>query len=175
MALKMHVNLINEQRYTFAVTHWGRKTHICVTKLTSIGSDNGLPPSWTAPSHYLNQCWNIVNWSLRNKLQWKFNRNSNIFIHENAIESVVCEMAAIFSQPQCVNGWPLPVTYRHDDVYKIKSHWKWLSQQMLLSPREYGLHPVDETFKIRLIYPYSHLCPKKDDVEILMLGKFTLR
>ena len=60
--------------------------------------------AWTVPSHYLNQCWNIVNWTLRNKLQWKFNRNSNIFIHENAIESVVCEMASILSQPQCVNG-----------------------------------------------------------------------
>ena len=57
---------------------------------------------WTAPSHYLNQCWNIVNWTLRNKLQWKFNRNSDIFIHENAIESVVCEMAAILSRPEYV-------------------------------------------------------------------------
>ena len=28
-----------------------------------------------APSHYLNQCWIIVNWNLRNKLQWTFNRN----------------------------------------------------------------------------------------------------
>ena len=53
--------------------------------------------------HYLNQCWNIVNWTLRNKLQWKFNRNSNIFIHENAIERVVCKIAAILSRPQCVN------------------------------------------------------------------------
>ena len=26
------------------LTHWGRVTHICVGKLTSIGSDNGLPP-----------------------------------------------------------------------------------------------------------------------------------
>ena len=25
--------------------------------------------------HYLNQCWNIVNWALRSKLQWNFNRN----------------------------------------------------------------------------------------------------
>ena len=25
-------------------THWGRVTHICVSKLTSIGSDNGLSP-----------------------------------------------------------------------------------------------------------------------------------
>ena len=25
------------------------------------------------PSHYPNQCWVIVNWTLRNKLQWNFN------------------------------------------------------------------------------------------------------
>ena len=31
-----------------------------------------------------------------NKLQWNFNQNSSIFIHENAFQSVVCEMAAIF-------------------------------------------------------------------------------
>ena len=26
------------------LTHWGRVTHICVSKLTIIGSDDGLPP-----------------------------------------------------------------------------------------------------------------------------------
>ena len=26
------------------LTHWGRVTHICVDKLTTIGSDNGLSP-----------------------------------------------------------------------------------------------------------------------------------
>ena len=26
------------------LTHWGRVTHICVGKLTTIGSDNGLSP-----------------------------------------------------------------------------------------------------------------------------------
>ena len=28
------------------LTHWGRVTHICVNKLTTIGSDNGLSPGW---------------------------------------------------------------------------------------------------------------------------------
>ena len=28
-----------------------------------------------------------------NKLQWNFDKNKNIFIHENAAESIVCEMA----------------------------------------------------------------------------------
>ena len=45
----------------------------------------------------------IVNWTLRNKLQWNFNRNSNIFIHENALQNVVCEMASNLSRPQCDN------------------------------------------------------------------------
>ena len=36
------------------------------------------------------------------KLQWNFNRNSNIFIKENTFENVVFEMAAIFARSQCV-------------------------------------------------------------------------
>ena len=58
--------------------------------------------AWSAPSHYLNQCWSIVNRTLRNKHQWNFNRNSSTFIQENALENVVCEMAATLFQPQCV-------------------------------------------------------------------------
>ena len=30
--------------YLFVLTHWGRVTHICVSKLTITGSDNGLSP-----------------------------------------------------------------------------------------------------------------------------------
>ena len=33
------------------------------------------------PSHYLNQCYIIVNWNNRSKLQWNFNRHSYVFIH----------------------------------------------------------------------------------------------
>ena len=58
-----------------------------------------------APSHYLNQCWNFVNWTLRNKLNWSFSRKSNIFIQENVLENFICEMASILSRPQCVNPW----------------------------------------------------------------------
>ena len=55
---------------------------------------------------FLNQLWIIVNWTLRNTLQWNLNRNSNIFIQENAFESVVCETVAILSRPQCVKAKP---------------------------------------------------------------------
>ena len=65
--------------------------YMCVSKLNIIDRD------------YLNQCWNIVNSKLSDKHQWNIKQNSCIFIHENAFENVVCEMAAIFSRPQCVN------------------------------------------------------------------------
>ena len=42
------------------------------------------------------------NWALRNKLQGNFNRNSTIFIQENAFENVVCEIVVILYRPQCV-------------------------------------------------------------------------
>ena len=51
-----------------------------------------------APNHYLNQSLLIVNWSLRNKLQWNCNQNSTIFIQENVFENTVCEMTAILSR-----------------------------------------------------------------------------
>ena len=60
--------------------------------------------AWSAPSHYLIQCWDIINWTLRNKLQWNVSRNYKIFIQENVFESVVCEMASILFRPQCVNA-----------------------------------------------------------------------
>ena len=43
----------------------------------------------------------IFNCTLKNKIQLNLYRNSNIFIKENVFESVVCEMAAILSRPQC--------------------------------------------------------------------------
>ena len=58
--------------------------------------------AWSAPSHYVNQCWNIVNWTLGNKLQCNLNKNLYIFIHENAFENVICKMVSILSRPQCV-------------------------------------------------------------------------
>ena len=51
---------------------------------TIIGSDNGL-----SPSHYMNQCWNIVNCTLWNELQQNLNKNSYDFIGKNSVSYVV--------------------------------------------------------------------------------------
>ena len=60
--------------------------------------------AYSAPSHYLNQCCVIVNWTLRNKLQWNSNQNIKLFIHENAFENIVCDMVAILSWGRWVNA-----------------------------------------------------------------------
>ena len=61
---------------------------------------------------FLNQCWLIVIWTLRNKLQWNLNQNTKLFIHENAFENVVCELAAILSRGRWVNIGLANVFYR---------------------------------------------------------------
>ena len=45
----------------------------------------------SVPTVHQNQCWRIVNWTLRNKTQCSFNKNTIIFIIENVIENIICE------------------------------------------------------------------------------------
>ena len=54
--------------------------------------------NWPVTSHYLTQCWNIVNWTLGKKLQLNLNRCWYIFI-----EKCIWRMAAIVSRPLCAN------------------------------------------------------------------------
>ena len=65
----------------------------------SIGSAKG----YSAPSHYLNQCSLMVNWTPRNKLQWNLNHNTKLSIQENAFKNVVYEISAILSRGRWVN------------------------------------------------------------------------
>ena len=102
-----------DRKYTCTVhwvghvlTHWGRVMliyiYIYMRQQTNHHWLRLWLVAWTAPSHYLYQCRNIVNLTLRNKLQRRFNRYSNIFIQENPFQNVVWKMAAILSRPQCV-------------------------------------------------------------------------
>ena len=76
--------------------------HICVSEWGQHWFREWLA-IYSAPSHYLNQCWVMVNWTLSNKLQWKFNQNTKLFIHKNASENIVCEMATILPRGRWVN------------------------------------------------------------------------
>ena len=37
-------------------------------------------------NHYPNQCWNIIYWSLRNKIQWNLNQKSYILFKEKHLK-----------------------------------------------------------------------------------------
>ena len=68
----------NPKRYWYTnhvngLINWGRVTHICVSKINHHWSREWFV-AWSAPSHYLNQCWIIVHWNLKNKLQWNLNK-----------------------------------------------------------------------------------------------------
>ena len=78
----------------YPLTHLPLVPHICVGELGQHWFRWWLV-AWSAPSHYLNQCWNIGNSNLRNKFQWNLTPNSHIVIHENASENIVCEMAIL--------------------------------------------------------------------------------
>ena len=86
-------------KYTYE--YFKRKLNKClVSKLKQrlISTGTAFIPYiivWSAPSHYLNQCRNIINSNLRNKFQWNLKRNSHIFIQANAFQIVDCEMATI--------------------------------------------------------------------------------
>ena len=70
--------------------------HICVSKQTTIGSNNGLSPGRRQAIIYTNAKILLIG-----PLGTNISENSNIFIQENAFANVVCEMAAIWLQ--CVN------------------------------------------------------------------------
>ena len=56
--------------------------------------------AWATPSHYLNQYWNVVNWTLRNKFQRNLNRHSYTFMLENAFGNGVCDLTSILPRLQ---------------------------------------------------------------------------
>ena len=134
-----HMALLGHNEFKFLVTVWGWG---CVSNL----KEQGIYNTSSAPWHHLNQCSNIVNWTLRNKLQWNLNRNSNIFIHENTFENVVWKMAAILSLPQCVKTcqWQIWEIYpnmtslktTHTSLFDIKQQaitWNYVVPSSMIS------------------------------------------
>ena len=49
--------------YSLVLTHWGQVTHICISKLTIIGSDNGLSPGRRQAIIWTN-AWILLIWHL---------------------------------------------------------------------------------------------------------------
>ena len=100
-------------------THWGQMTHICGIKLTIIGYNNGLSPGRPRAIIWTNAIVDCI--IRRKKLQWHFNRNSNIFNHENAFLSEASFGRRVLSLPAsvCVSVRPC---VNHELVRAITHH-----------------------------------------------------
>ena len=85
--------------------------------------------AFSAPSLYLNQRWNILNWTFGNQLHWNVNQNINIFIKENAFENVVWGITAILSQLQYVNTNPL-VSHKSKLSFIKPEYMSYISQDV---------------------------------------------
>ena len=77
-------------------------THICVSKLTIIGSDNGLPPGRRQAIIWNNDEILLIQ-TLGTNLSEILSEIHSNFIQENAFQNVVCKMASILSRLQWVN------------------------------------------------------------------------
>ena len=86
LQMKKH-NISQRNIHQRELTHWGRVTHICVSRLTITGSDNGLSPG--RRQAIISNNARILLIGLLGTNFSEINRNSYIFIHEDAFENVV--------------------------------------------------------------------------------------
>ena len=92
---------------------------------------------------YLNQCWIIFDWNLRNKFQWNFNQDTKLFLHKIVSENVFCKMAAILSRgtnlstqhdaPQYFQPMALQRSFETElPLGKRYHHYGWAISQLML-------------------------------------------
>ena len=127
--------------FILKLTYWGRVTHICVSKLTSIGSDNGLA---------LGGCQAIILTTAGILLIRPSGANfSEIlikihFIQENSLQNVIWKMGAILSRLQCVKS----------DSTNLPGTWKNCWTNIIASPHVVFLkgHVAIRSKNIHLFY-----------------------
>ena len=105
------------------LTHWSRVSHICISKITIIGSDNGLSPGRRQAI-----IWTSVGILLIGPLGTNFSEISieiyTFSFKKMHLKNVVWKMAAILSQPQCVKGPPYPhECFPVNDGHRGPQYW----------------------------------------------------
>ena len=105
-----------------------------VSKLTIIGSDNGLSPGRRQAIIWTNEYWNIVNWALRNKRQWSLNRNGYIFVKNMHLKTS--------------SGKWRPICLSLNVLNQSVLHWWYIDYLFnTLTPRQNDRHRADAIFK----------------------------
>ena len=78
----------------------------------------------SAPGHYLNQCWLIVNYTSTSKFQWNFDQFQTFSFRKIELEYGVCNMTTTLFRLRCVSWWMAHQVrgnrHGHGDVIKWK-------------------------------------------------------
>ena len=103
-------------------------THICVRKLSIIGSDNGLSPGRRQAIIWTNDGILLIG-TLRTNFS-EILSEINTFSLKNAFENVVWKMAFILFGTQCVNKWDYHQWFSHPFRFEFHPYL----QQRLMTP-----------------------------------------
>ena len=93
----------------FSLTHWDWVTHICVGKLTIIGSYNGMSPGMCQAIIWTNAGILLIGPSGTNFSDILIRIQTFSFKEIHMKIMVVCQMASISSRSQCVNKFHLKI------------------------------------------------------------------
>ena len=107
------------------LTHWGRMTHICVSTLTIISSDNGLSPGRRQAIIWTN-AWIMLIWTLKNKLQW--NENSWISFKKVHLKCRLENGEHFVSASVCLRCCQGPFLFRPPQANSLESHDAYMRQ-----------------------------------------------
>ena len=145
-------------RHSASSTPWGRVTHICVGKLTIIGSDNGLSPERRQAIIWTNAGILLIGPLGKNL--------SEILIEIQTLslktfENVVCEMLLISSRPPCVKlRIGIIIIMRHYQIACGVSATIW-HRHSQLTP-----HAGAERTNLRALRPTSLFCVAPQQVYV---------
>ena len=87
----------------------------------SLISDAILHRRTSVPNHYFNNCWNIVDWTLRNNFKENLNKLSELLFNKLHLNSVN-KTATILFMPQCVNCWIVLQLVFHFHVIPVRQN-----------------------------------------------------
>ena len=124
------------------LTHWGRVTHICASKQTTIGSDNGLPPGQRQSI-----IWTYAGILLIGPLRTKFSESWSKFIHFH-LKKMHLKMSSGNWRPFGLALNMLQRRWEHTGNTNITHRMYYLMRSPVI---DYTFHIVDMIIKVTYI------------------------
>ena len=104
---------------------WRRMSNFRATEPLLINPSTSYMRQWTVSALIQVMACAILDiWTLRNKLQWNSDQSTKLFISDwNALENIVCELAAILPRGRWVNPYLSASRLRNLAVRRLMVQW----------------------------------------------------